>query len=284
MPSNCSIYLIISFFFLNLGFSITSSAQLHTKLQWMPDDNHWGIFVKADSSIQPTRDILLGSGQLTVVVPTGFEIGEMKSHMGSWIENARANAPVENPEKDYVSFGIQLSEAITQLGTNPEVLVLTFNEANGDCPSSLYLIEGDDPFVATSPNSLNTNPGNDLQMIDLGNARSIYGYEGNYALDNWNCNVDENVITSLNDLKKKSVIKVFPNPFYEALTFELLHINKGTNLELRIQDNLGKIIHRQLFTDSQLKINMEVSPALYFYQIVDLDAGALLDTGKLLKL
>lgn len=284
MPSNRIIYLMLSFLFFNLGCSFISSAQLYTKLQWMPDDNHWGIFVKVDSSIQPTRDILLGSGQLTVVVPTGFEIGEMKSYMGSWVENARANAPIENPEKDYVSFGIQLSEAITQLGTNPEVLILTFNEANGNCPASLNLIDKDDPFVATSPNSLNTNPGNDLQMIDLGNARSIYRYEENYDKDSWNCNVEENVVTSLTDLENKSIINVFPNPFKEVLTFELLHKNKNTNLELTIQDNIGKIVHRQLLTDSSLKINMEVVPALYIYQIVDLDSRALLDTGKLLKL
>ena len=161
-------------------------AQLYTKLQWMSEDNHWGIFVKADSTIQPTRNILLGSGQLTIVVPTGFQIGEVKSHMGSWIENARANSPIEQPEKDYISFGIQLSEQVPQLGSSDEVLVVTFSPIDGECPSSLYLIEPDDPFVMASPNSLNTNPGNDLQMIDIGNGASIYRYYGNYARDGWN--------------------------------------------------------------------------------------------------
>jgi len=285
MFSSRNIYVMLAFLLFNLGGVTNSSAQLYTKLQWMPNDNHWGVFVKADSSIQPTRNILLGSGQLTVVVPTGFKLGEMQSHMGSWIENARANAPIENPEKDYISFGIQLSESINQLGNNREALILTFNEASGACPpTSLNLIEADDPFVAASPNSLNTNPGNDLQMIDIGNARSIYRYEGNYALNNGNCNMEENVTTSLDELDNRQIINIFPNPFEEEVTFEVLQRNSKANLQLLIQDNMGKIIHQQQLIDSHLKINISAAPALYIYQIMDLDSGKLLRTGKLLKL
>ena len=249
----------------------------------MPEDNHWGVFVKADSSIQPTRNILLGSGQLTIVVPTGFQIGEMTSYMGSWIENARANTPIEQPEKDYVSFGIQLSEAVTQLGTNDKVLVLTFSAADGECPSSLYLIEGDDPFVAMSPNSLNTNPGNDLQMIDIGNGASIYRYNGNYAKDSWNCDMEEQITTSIEDVENQPTIRVFPNPFEERINFELLQKHNLSDLQITIQDNLGKVVHRQIMNETNLVMDLTVVPALYIYQIIDLESRELIGTGKLLK-
>lgn len=249
----------------------------------MPEANHWGIFVKADSTVEPTRNILLGSGQLTVVVPTGFQIGEVTSHMGAWIENARANTPIEQPEKDYVSFGVQLSEEIPQLGMSDEALILTFGPIDGECPPSLYLIEADDPFVMNSPNSLNTNPGNDLQMIDVGNGASIYRYNGNYAINSWNCNMEENVTTSLEDLAYEPIITVFPNPFKEEINFELLQNTTLSDLEITIQDNLGKIIHRQIMPEDNLTINLEVAPALYIYQIIDLDSRRLVGTGKILK-
>lgn len=271
---------IATSFCLSLCFATISSAQLYTKLQWMPEDNHWGIFVKADSTIQPTRDILLGSGQLTVVVPTGFQLGEMTSYMGSWIENARANTPIEQPEKDYISFGVQLSEAVSQLGTAEEALILTFSAAEGECPASLSLIENDDPFIVTSPNSLNTNPGNDLQMIDIGNGVSIYHYQGNYEKDSWNCNA--NITTSLREFEKEPTIKVYPNPFKETVNIELLDKNRRPNLEITIQDNLGKVVHRQLMQDTKVQIALNLVPALYIYQIVDLDSRELVSTGKLL--
>jgi len=249
----------------------------------MPEANHWGVFVKADSTIQPTRNILLGSGQLTVVVPTGFQFENMTSHMGSWIENARANTPIEQPEKDYVSFGIQLSEEVNQLGTNDEVLILTFSPVDGECPNSLYLIEADDPFMMASPNSLNTNPGNDLQMIDIGNGASIYRYNGNYALDSWNCNMEENVTTSLEDMAFERAISVYPNPFEKKINFEIQQNLSLSDLEITIQDYLGKTVHRQIMRESSLTINLELVPALYIYHIIDLDSKQLIETGKILK-
>lgn len=280
MVLNKRFKLIAASFCLSLCYSTISFAQLYTKLQWMPAENHWGIFVKADSSVQPTRDILLGTGQLTVVVPTGFQIKEMTSYMGAWIENARANTPIERPEKDYISFGVQLSEPVSQLGTSEEALILTFSAAEGDCPASLNLIEKDDPFMTTSPNSLNTNPGNDLQLIDIGNGVRIYEYNGNYAEDSWNCN--ENITTSLREFEKKPTIKVYPNPFKETINIELLDKNRRPNLQITIQDNLGKIVHRQLMQDNKVQIALNLAPALYIYQVIDLASKELVSTGKLL--
>lgn len=271
-----------SLLFICLFCSTTVSAQLYTKLQWMPEDNLWGIFVKSDSSISPTQEILLGSGQVTVVAPTGFEVTDVKSYMGTWVLNARVNSPIENSEKDYISFGIRLSERVTQLGLYDETLILTFSSMNNDCPSSLNLIEKEDPFMATNPNSMNTNPGNDLQMVDIGQGAAIYSYYGNYALDNWNCNVVvDSLTTSLEEIKRREMIKVYPNPFVNQIIFEAKIDGKRPNLEVKITDNIGRLVHKQIMTTDELQINIQPENALYFYQVFDLDKMELLESGKL---
>lgn len=271
-----------SLFFIYLFCSSTISAQLYTKLQWMPQDNVWGVFVKTDSTVTPSQNILLGSGQFTVVAPTGFEIENMTSYMGTWVQNARAIAPVENPEKDYISFGIRLSESVTQLGLFDEVLVLTFSTSTGNCPSTLFLIENDDPFVTTSPNSLNTNPGNDLQMVDLGSGRAIYKYFGNYDLDSWDCN-ESSITTSVKDFERKQMVKVFPNPFQEELIFELIDKGNRPNLQIQLNDNLGRTIHSQKMENTRVNVAISAENALYYYQIIDLDNNEVVESGKLFK-
>ncbi len=273
----------LSLLFICFFYSNTAFAQLHTKLQWMPDSNLWGIFVKPDSSIAPSQEILLGSGQVTVVAPTGFEVTNMISYMGTWVLNARVNSPIENREKDYISFGIRLSERVTQFGQYDETLILTFSSINNECPSSLYLIEEEDPFVVVSPNSMNTNPGNDLQMVDIGRGAAIYSYQGNYNLDGWNCNAIEadSMTTSLEDIRRREMIKVYPNPFVDQIIFEAKMDGKRPNLQVKITDNIGRLIHNQIMTTDQLQVNIQPENALYFYEVIDLDKMELLESGKL---
>ncbi len=282
MVLNRTFSISFSILFISIFFSTLASAQLRTKLQWMPEDNLWGIFVKADSTISPSQNILLGSGQVTVVAPTNFEVTNMISYMGSWVLNARVNSPIENGDKDYISFGIRLSEKVSQLGQYDETLILTFSSDN-DCPTSLYLIEEDDPFVVTSPNSMNTNPGNDLQMVDIGQGAAIYRYHGNYDLESWNCNaiVADSMTTSLEDIKRQEMIKVFPNPFIDQIVFEAQMEGKQPNLQIKITDNVGRLIYNEVMKSDRLKINMQAQDGLYFYQVIDLDTMELLESGKL---
>lgn len=274
----CMAFLFVGFF-----FSSTLSAQLYTKLQWMPDDQLWGVFVKTDTTIQPSQNVILGSGQVTVVAPNGFEIANLTSYMGSWIQNARVNGPEENPEKDYISFGIRLSEAVSELGVYEEVLILTFSTIDTDCPSSLYLIDKDDPFVAVNPNSQNTNPGNDLRMVDIGNDRQIYQYLDNYDLNAWNCGDPNNVTTSLKDFQREQSVKVYPNPFQKALVFELTDHQNSTNFQIQLRDNLGRLVYSAKMDTPQLKVDINVNNALYFYQVMDLDKNQIVATGKLFR-
>jgi len=158
------------FSFLVLGV-VSAQAQLDLKLQLMPDGTTWGVYVKP-VGITPTTTTITGSGQVTLVSPTGYFPAfpmTISSQSGTWQENARVSAPTENPSRDYLSIGFITDnpQIIYQAGT--ETLLFTFS-LNGACPDSLYIIDNaTDPFIPPpgGANSANTNPGNDLSVIDL---------------------------------------------------------------------------------------------------------------------
>ena len=88
-------------------FQNVSFAQLEMKLQNMPEENTWGVYVRPMDSINPTTNTITGSGQVTLVGPTGFIFGasSLFSISGNWANNARKNHPSEASDRDYLSFG-----------------------------------------------------------------------------------------------------------------------------------------------------------------------------------
>ncbi len=175
--------LILLVTFLALGLS-SAHAQLEFKLQLM-DDTTWGVYVRPDTTITPTSSTITGSGQVTLVAPTGFTYSGFTNVSGTWLENARVNAPPENPTRDYISFGFQTDNPQIVYQAGSETLLFKFVRV-GSCPDSLYLIEnGVDPFDQL-PNSANSNPGNDLSVVDYG-ASAYYYYSRNYAPSAWSC-------------------------------------------------------------------------------------------------
>ncbi len=160
-------------------------SQLDLKLQLM-NDSTWGVYVKPKNTINPTSSTITGSGQVTLVVPTGFTYSTLTSVKGTWMQNARVNGPFENPTKDYISIGFVSDNPQIVYQSGQETLLFTFKKV-GACPDTMYLIQnGVDPFDQL-PNSANSNPGNDLSVIDLGRGGLNYYYTENYALAAWNC-------------------------------------------------------------------------------------------------
>lgn len=162
-----------------------ADAQIRFKLHWMPDSLAWGVFAKPDPELFPSKFTVIGSGQVTLVAPAGMEFSSLQSFSGVWEQNAFVGAPSENPEKDYISFGLISNDPPIVLQDGEETLLFTFIKKGSECPESLYLIENDDPFN-NMPNSMRSNPGNDLSVMDPGQG-AYYLYSGNYDLDAWNC-------------------------------------------------------------------------------------------------
>lgn len=156
---------------------------LQFKLQHI-EGNTWGVFVKPMETITPSANTNAGTGQVTLVAPSDFTYTNFTNLAGTWVQNARVNNPVEAPDKAYISFGFVMDEPKIQLFPYEETLLFTF-EAAPEFAETISLFDNqNDPFSA--PNSYNSNPGNDLSIIDFGNGNSVvyYTYESNYTPSN----------------------------------------------------------------------------------------------------
>jgi hypothetical protein len=161
-------------------------AQLEFKLQLLDDTTKWGVYVRHNGSGgSPTTNTITGSGQVTIIAPTGFLFQNLTNVSGSWLQNARVNAPTENATRDYISVGFQTDNPQIIVSDTSETLLFTFTSSA--CPDTLYLIDnGTDPFNVL-PNSAGTNPGNDLAVWDVTRG-SLYNWANNYAFSAWSCN------------------------------------------------------------------------------------------------
>lgn len=179
----------LCFFGLFMTFAsalFAQSSSLFLKLQLMPDGESWGVYVKPGPDIDPSSNTITGSAQVTLVVPVGFEIEDFSSISGLWTNNALVEGPVENPTMSYISFGLVTDNPPINYASGEETLLFTFASPSG-CQDTMHLIEnGQDPFDQL-PNSMNTNPGNEITVIDFAGGSSIYNYGGNYALSAWSC-------------------------------------------------------------------------------------------------
>lgn len=182
-----------------LGFS-SVFAQLELKLQLIDDDT-WGVYARPNGSITPSTTTTTGSGQVTVVMPATFVWTSLTSVSGQWQNNATVVAPPEDPTRQYVSFGLLFAEPAFPIiyQDGEETLLFTFKR-DEPCPDTMYLIDCNavsgvtDPFCPDYPdgtpgaNSANSNPGNDLSVVDFGvSPTGFYYYYDNYAYSAWSC-------------------------------------------------------------------------------------------------
>ncbi len=178
-------------------FACPIFGQLQLSIQHIPDTESWGVYVlPIAGSATPTANCITGSGQITVVAPVGFTYSNFINHGGTWVNNASVNSPAETPGRTYISFGFVNDNPPIVYQNDEETLLFSFKRV-GICPDTLYLISGDDPFSQV-PNSVNTNAGNELTVVDFGTSPpGFYNYIQNYAPCAWNCsgvnNCDDNV-------------------------------------------------------------------------------------------
>ena len=175
---------LLAFFATSFASAQSSEFQssLEFKIQQLQDGTY-GVFVKPDFTISPSGKTQTGSGQVTLVTPANFTYSNFKNLAGTWVENARVDAPAEATDKSYVSFGFVVDKPRIQLFPNEETLLFTFTcDAAFNGQVALFNNEND-PF--NTPNSYGTNPGNDLGVIDLGTKGGIayYTYARNYSTE-----------------------------------------------------------------------------------------------------
>ncbi|MEZ5057692.1 MAG: hypothetical protein R2879_11735 [Saprospiraceae bacterium] len=173
--------LLILGLILTLGLSSQLSAQISYSIELAGNGLTYNVFLKTEAGTNPSTTLYPGTGQVTVVFPTGFQFSNQTNYAGTWVTSGgRVNSPVENPSKDYVSFGLEGNFPEIQLVDGGETLLFSFKRTSS-CSGEVYLLDNDlDPFNQL-PNSQNSNPGNDIFILDFGNGFAQYGYDGNYG-------------------------------------------------------------------------------------------------------
>jgi len=126
-------------------------------------------------------DAVTATAQVTLVVSNDFELSNLQSVSGIWANNSNIVAPTENPDFNYLNFGL------TSLGTQDiaytegqTTTLFTFCNAS-ECVSSINLMESDDPFMA--PNSQDINVGNQVTTLGSGNTNAWAANQGAIAND-----------------------------------------------------------------------------------------------------
>lgn len=156
------------------------SAQLYFKLEPLPGGLKYGVFVRPCGDVYPTANTITGSGQVTVVYPTGLTLTEFANHAGTWTLNSTVAGPSEAPGMVYASVGFLMDNPKVDLNHDTETLLFSF-KLNGNATGEPYLINNEtDPFNQL-PNSVSSNPGNEFSVIDFGSSPVVYyAYSGNY--------------------------------------------------------------------------------------------------------
>ncbi|MFN3850363.1 MAG: gliding motility-associated C-terminal domain-containing protein [Spirosomataceae bacterium] len=166
-----------------LLFTGRTYAQVQLKLTLDADGKTYKVFAKSSASYTGTR-ALITTSQISIAVPHGvgnnrFIVENLTSGIPNmrWRLTDRVDAPVENPEKDYLFFNFinnQTPLILFDIAAGQEILLFSFTR-KGNCIGKANIVEeNNDAFWP--PNSLNTNIGINFSVVGaLGNA-----YRGNY--------------------------------------------------------------------------------------------------------
>lgn len=201
------IFALVSFTTILCAQPDNALKALNFKVQQI-DQNTYGVFVKPEG-INPSERTITGSGQVTIVAPVDFTYSNLENYGGSWVENARVDAPVEATDKAYISFGFVTDFPKINIYPNEETLLFTFTTEE-EFDGTFSLIDDNDPFM--TPNSYGTNPGNDLGIIDAGvqGGLQYYAYAGNYEGDKAQAVFANNKTKTKRNKKEESALSARP--------------------------------------------------------------------------
>jgi len=166
----------------------------------MEDNVTYMVKVRPDESF-PTPTNFTSSMQVGFTVPTGgFKpSSDVNSINGNWTISSTHNAPIENPDSDYIAFELSGGKDNIAYIANEETELFSFENV-GECTGTLDFITEDDLFFP--PNSENANIGNLITVFGagFGNAFSgTYGPDANCLMSqsgNSSCEELDSIITT----------------------------------------------------------------------------------------
>ena len=156
-------------------------AQVDYTIKLEPDGQTFAVYMRSvEAYTMPLAQV--PTAQVTVLVPHGtgassFVVADLTSYQSnmSWSQNARVDAPTENPTIDYISFGFQGASSF-DIAANTEIKLFSFRNSSTCIGEMTLIVNATDPFNVL-PNSTNTNPGNAITVFGYGGD----AYNANYG-------------------------------------------------------------------------------------------------------
>jgi len=167
-------YLLLSFSLI-LFCTINSQAQIKLTMVDNLYAERFEIYALHENPDFPDTKSFIGTGQVTLVVNAKTKLANITNYNGTWVLNAEALRPEENSTKDYLSFGFADYTEVQISGFQPTLLFAVEYSKAGEA----HIVEMDDPFVQI-PNSLGSNPGNELSIANFENGMEVMRYAGTY--------------------------------------------------------------------------------------------------------
>ncbi len=282
-----------------LLITFTAWSQLKLSLQQLPDGTSWGVYVNTCNAVSPSSNTITGSGQVTILLPLGNDISDLVNHAGLWDENATVSGPEEAPGLNYISIGF-ISDSPQIVYMPGEGTLLFSFSVEGNAPGEPQLIDNEtDPF-ADFPNSLNSNPGNEMSVLDIGTVPvGYYYYTGNYTgADDAGCAgvVDTTIVdppdttggngnptSTLEQMNEEKYFTLAPNPTSEWITLHFGARSVKTNGQIKLWTASGISIG-QLAKNGQSRMTLNVGAlpnGLYFLSYES--EGRLLQQERFMK-
>ncbi len=172
-----------------------TNKDIQFKLQLLPDGEFWGVYARPNADANISLQTVTGTGQVTVVMPAGYQWSSLTNVSGFWQANGVINSPSFAPDKQFCSFGFINDLPKISFRPGEETLLFKFKK-EGTCPDDLHLY----PSNGVLPPNSQWNLANDITIIDL-DGFEVYGYDGNYAEMAWDChdNDGDGVANALED-------------------------------------------------------------------------------------
>ncbi len=177
------------------GNSAWAAQTLEYSIRWDIKDDRYHVFMRPTTTPSPDMSM---TAQVTVRAPHAdgadkFLVDYPQSNITNtiWNNDSRVDAPVENPNSDYISFTLTtLKPAAFAWKAGTEVEVFNFRNT-GKCLGPVELMNNNtDPFnqpiLQGKQNSAGTNPGNHFTNLGWGE-RNENNYLGNYGDNSASC-------------------------------------------------------------------------------------------------
>lgn len=252
-----------------LFLSFSLSAQVQFKLTYSKETQRYTVSV-IPTATYTNPDNITGTGQVTIKVPTNqfFPVDIESSLEGmNWDANSRNDSPSEEPDFDYISFGLTVTAglAFPDYVQGVELPLFSFQNSFG-CTGKIYLIDnGTDPFMP--PNS---------QMANIGNSITIFGAGGDAyggIVGSGECDCEDET-TSVEEEIGLEAHRLFPNPAIDIVNVEINWNADATDVMLQVVDATGKTVlaERQTLVkgSNQRKINVgNLADGSYFVYLVN---------------